>query len=39
MMKIGATIEAGLRGSGERRHGGSRTSAKANDIGVWRGRA
>src|ERR1700730_3324882 len=38
-MKIGATIEAGARGSGGRRHGGARTSAKINDIGVWRGGA
>jgi hypothetical protein len=38
-MKIGATVEAGRRGLGERWHGGSRTSAKANAIGVWRGGA
>src|ERR1700674_599351 len=31
-MKIGATIEAGARGSGERRDGGSRTSAKATTL-------
>jgi methionine synthase II (cobalamin-independent) len=30
-------LGARLRGPGERRHGGSRTGEKANDIAAWRG--
>jgi len=38
-MRIGATIEAELGGLGARRPDASRTGAKANDIGAWRGGA
>jgi hypothetical protein len=35
-MRIGATIEAELGGSGERQHGGTRTGETANDIAALR---